>query len=292
MKITINNYEEWMIDYIEGNLSNDQRKQLAEFLEFHPELKAELELFEQTKLHPDTNLVFANKELLKKKENGRVITMMSWVKYSVAVAAVLMVFIGVRYFNNDTAQPMAIKKYEYQNTETQVAFDRNTDSVTRIKNDEKEPQQQYYAEEKKELKVQDENKDGQEDKKPKLDLQREDINTITGIELAHVEEIKMDPKHYDVNSIENVKSRDDKDLAKINKKDKEITNISLNDNNTVVDWWNDAVAIGGEMENVVSGILEYDFDPFEKKTGGEEVLKTRSVNIFGFNYYSRKKTNN
>ncbi len=102
----------------------------------------------------------------------------------------------------------------------------------------------------------------------------------------------MDPKHFDINSIENVKTRDDRDLAKINKKDKEITNISLNDNSTVVDWWNDAVAIGGEMENVVSGILEYDFDPFEKKTGGEEVLKTRSVNIFGFNYYSRKKTNN
>ncbi len=292
MKITINNYEEWMIDYIEGNLSNDQRKQLAEFLEFHPELKAELELFGQTKLQPDTNLVFANKDLLKKKENGRVITMMSWVKYSVAVAAVLMVFIGVRYFSNDTTQPIAIKKYEYQNTETQVAFDRNTDSGTNIKKDNKEPQQQYYAQEKKVIKVQDENKDGQENKKQKLDLQRQDINTITGIELAQVEEIKNDPKQHIIISNESLNKKFDSDIASTNKKDKEITNISLNDNTSVVDWWNDAVAIGGEMENVVSGILEYDFEPFEKKTGGEEVLKTRSVNILGFNYYSRKKTNN
>lgn len=110
MKVTINNYEEWMIDYLEGNLSNVERKQLVEFLEFHPELKAELELFEQTKLQPDTTIVFVNKEALKKKESGRVITMRSWVKYSIAVAAVLMVFIGVRYFNSDTAQPLAIKK--------------------------------------------------------------------------------------------------------------------------------------------------------------------------------------
>lgn len=292
MKITINNYEEWMIDYIEGNLSNDQRKQLAEFLEFHPELKAELELFEQTKLQPDSEVVFVNKELLRKKENGKVITMMSWVKYSVSIAAALMVFIGVRYFNNDTTQPIAIKKYEYQNTETQVAFDRNTDSVVNVKHDNKKQEERYYAEEKKEIRIQDENKDGQEPDNKKLNLQREDINTITGIELAHVEEIKIDPKHDDPNSAENVERRYQNDLARINKKDKEITNISLNDNTSVVDWWNDAVAIGGEMENVVSGILEYDFEPFEKKTGGEEVLKTRSVNILGFNYYSRKKTNN
>jgi len=292
MKITINNYEEWMIDYLEGNLSNVERKQLVEFLEFHPELKAELELFEQTKLQPDTTIVFVNKEALKKKESGRVITMRSWMKYSIAVAAVLMVFIGVRYFNSDTAQPLAIKKYEYQNTETPLALDRNTDSVTNINNDNKKQNEQFYAQEKKETKEQIENKDGQEDKKQKLNLQRDDINTITGIDLAHVDEIKFDAIGDDTNSIENVKRRFDNDLAKINKKDKEITNISLNDNSTVVDWWNDAVAIGGEMENVVTGILEYDFDPFEKKKGGEEVLKTRSVNIFGFNYYSRKKTNN
>ena len=45
MKININNYEEWMIDYIEGNLSDAQVKEMQEFLTFHPELKAELDLF-------------------------------------------------------------------------------------------------------------------------------------------------------------------------------------------------------------------------------------------------------
>ena len=291
MKITINNYEEWMIDYVEGNLSNDQRRQLAEFLEFHPELKAELELFGQTKLQPDTKVVFANKEVLKKQEGGRVITMMSWVKYSTAIAAVLMVFVGIRFFNNNSSEPVAIKKYEYQNTDTQVAFDRTTDSISGDNQDDKAaPKQQelYFAQDKEQDKIkQDKIEDVQ-----KRNIQRDDLNTITGIELAQVEIIKSEPEKIDINSIENVSKRFDDDIASTNKKDKEMTNISLNDNSSVVDWWNDAVAIGGGMENVVSGILEYDFEPFGKKTGGEETITTRSVNILGFNYYSRKKTNN
>lgn len=67
MNININNYEEWMIDYIEGNLSAAQEKELNEFLVFHPELKAELELFSATKLQPDMHVVFADKNSLKKQ---------------------------------------------------------------------------------------------------------------------------------------------------------------------------------------------------------------------------------
>ncbi|MFN0276812.1 MAG: hypothetical protein ACKVPJ_13780, partial [Chitinophagales bacterium] len=73
MNININNYEELMIDYIEGNLSDEQEKQLLQFIKIHPELKAELEVFELTKLKPDMSIVFANKEMLKKQEAGRVI---------------------------------------------------------------------------------------------------------------------------------------------------------------------------------------------------------------------------
>ena len=129
MKITIQNYEEWMIDYIEGNLSHAQEMQLTEFLEYHPELKADLELFNQTKLQADTHVVYAHKESLKKAESGRVIPMMSWVKYASAIAAAFMLFIGVRYFTGTSNEPIAIKKYEYQNTDTQVAFGRTTDSM-------------------------------------------------------------------------------------------------------------------------------------------------------------------
>ncbi|MBC8172638.1 MAG: hypothetical protein H7X71_01920, partial [Chitinophagales bacterium] len=122
MNININNYEEWMIDYLEGNLTRQQEKQLTHFLEAHPELRAELELFQHTKLRPDMNLVFENKEILKKQETGRVITMASWKKYSIGVAAALLLFAGIRFMN--TSSPANGVKYEAkQITKPMFAFE-------------------------------------------------------------------------------------------------------------------------------------------------------------------------
>lgn len=59
--------------------------------------------------------------------------MFSWVKYSAAVAAAIMVFVGVRLYNgNNSDQQMAIKKYNYENTTGQYAFDRNVDSINEL----------------------------------------------------------------------------------------------------------------------------------------------------------------
>lgn len=144
MKININNYEEWMIDYIEGNLSDAQVKEMQEFLTFHPELKAELDLFNETKLQPDTTVVFENKESLKKAVGGRVVTMYSWVKYAASVAAVVMVFAGVRWFNsnNTTEDNVAIKQYQYQQTDNNFAFDRTTDSIEQLPVDNTTPKEE------------------------------------------------------------------------------------------------------------------------------------------------------
>ncbi len=292
MKITIQNYEEWMIDYIEGNLSHAQEMQLTEFLEYHPELKAELELFNQTKLQPDTHVVYAHKESLKKAESGRVITMMSWIKYSSAIAALFMLFIGVRYFTGTSNEPIAIKKYEYQNTDTQVAFDRTTDSMQQniSPNTKEKTNKIYYAQDQTPEKLQDKKEPNQ-----KLKLTRDELNPISGIEYAQLEKIQSHANpQLDLKAIEdiNLNTNNTNDLAIVNVKDSELKNISLNDNTNVIDWWKDAVAIGGGMEQVVTGILEYDFDPFQKKKGGEEVVKTTSIHFFGFNYYSRRKTSN
>jgi len=40
--LNINNYEIWFLDYLDGNLSNEQLDTLLDFLEQHPELKEEL----------------------------------------------------------------------------------------------------------------------------------------------------------------------------------------------------------------------------------------------------------
>lgn len=64
MRINLNNYEAFFLDYKEGTLGAAQLWELFAFLELHPELKEELDAFEEVVLEED--LVFENKESLKK----------------------------------------------------------------------------------------------------------------------------------------------------------------------------------------------------------------------------------
>jgi len=287
MKININNYEAWMIDYIEGNLSAADEKELSEFLTFHPELKAELDLFSQTKLEPDTTIIFANKQSLKKAEGGRVITMFSWVKYSAAVAAVMMLFVGVRMYNG-SKQQMVIQPYHYENSSEAFAFDRPADHVneTAVSNDVKMNKQNYFAGNTKLVK----NKIPASSNEVKESIKRE-INPIQNIEYAKAKSIKVKDYSNEQLQLNPIVIEEEVYFASNEVKQtttvKNVTDISLNDNKTVVDWWIDAVAIGGELGGVVEGVRDYDFNPFEKKESA--ITKTRNINILGFSYYSRKK---
>ncbi|HXB41711.1 MAG TPA: hypothetical protein VNZ49_14315 [Bacteroidia bacterium] len=68
MQINLHNYEVFFLDYKEGNLNAAQEKELFVFLEVHPELKAELDSFEELVL--ESELFFDNKSSLKKNEFG------------------------------------------------------------------------------------------------------------------------------------------------------------------------------------------------------------------------------
>lgn len=59
------NYEIWFLDFSEGNLNNEDKKQLFAFLDSNPDLKHELESFEIFKLENE-NTVFSLKDNLKK----------------------------------------------------------------------------------------------------------------------------------------------------------------------------------------------------------------------------------
>ena len=65
-KISESNYEEFMVGAVEGTLSADEMKQLEIFLAANADKREELELLRQTILEPETDLVFENKESLKK----------------------------------------------------------------------------------------------------------------------------------------------------------------------------------------------------------------------------------
>ena len=70
MNINRGNYEEWMIDYVEGTLSAVDEERVRNFLKSNPDLKAEIDEFEVFTLEPSGNNSFNDKQSLKKNSSG------------------------------------------------------------------------------------------------------------------------------------------------------------------------------------------------------------------------------
>ncbi|MCD6112173.1 MAG: hypothetical protein J7J86_02775 [Bacteroidales bacterium] len=65
-KVNKNNYEIYILDYYEGNLSDNQVDELMLFLAENPKLKEEFDNFENITLSPDMSIEFKDKDKLKK----------------------------------------------------------------------------------------------------------------------------------------------------------------------------------------------------------------------------------
>ena len=63
MKITRENYEPFFLDFLEGNLKVDQIDQFLDFLNQNPDLKEELQAFENINI-PEEKMVFSGKNQL------------------------------------------------------------------------------------------------------------------------------------------------------------------------------------------------------------------------------------
>src|SRR5678815_4620676 len=59
--INLNNYEQWLIMYVDDELNAEERAAVERFASAHPHVQQELELFQQTKLQPE-EIVFPNTE--------------------------------------------------------------------------------------------------------------------------------------------------------------------------------------------------------------------------------------
>lgn len=86
--ISISNYEEWLVAYIDNELTPEQRTAVEIFAGQHINVQKELELFQQTRLQPEA-ILFPDKESLYRKEE-KVRPIVWW---RIAAAAVL--FIGI-----------------------------------------------------------------------------------------------------------------------------------------------------------------------------------------------------
>src|ERR1700741_1437635 len=89
--INMANYEEWLVLYADNELTASEKAAVEDFAAQHPHVKEELALFEKKRLQPE-KIVFANKEVLYRKEEKVRVVAMKW--WKVAVAAVLILGLG------------------------------------------------------------------------------------------------------------------------------------------------------------------------------------------------------
>ena len=78
MQIDRHNYEEYFILYMDNELGSDDRRQVENFIQKHPDLKEELEILLQYKMVPDSSIVFYDKEELMIHDDDSPITMANY----------------------------------------------------------------------------------------------------------------------------------------------------------------------------------------------------------------------
>lgn len=93
--INLDNYEEWLVLYMDDEVSEEEKTAIEKFAAAHSHIQEELKLLQKTKLQPE-KIVFANKEALYKKEKGTIISLQWW---RVAVAAILIIAAGITLYS-------------------------------------------------------------------------------------------------------------------------------------------------------------------------------------------------
>ena len=96
MKINIDNYELYFLRYIEGRLSDEERREVETFLIKHPDLKEIMDMYDPFfTLAKDEELVFDDKDSLMHPTKSSFV-MPLWVRYaSVAAVALFVVSVGL-----------------------------------------------------------------------------------------------------------------------------------------------------------------------------------------------------
>ncbi|PZF72205.1 anti-sigma factor [Taibaiella soli] len=97
--VTFENYEEYMMLYADGELSGAAINELLDFVAEHPELESELNAYMSTRLEPEMELVFANKESLLHPEPAKKTIAFGWIRYGVAAGVALLLGVGIYNLN-------------------------------------------------------------------------------------------------------------------------------------------------------------------------------------------------
>jgi hypothetical protein len=131
ISINTNNYEEWLLSYTDNELSAEQKIAVEKFIANNPVAKTELEVLQKAKLHPDPAIVFANKEILYRKEEKVRVIVIHWRR--IAVAAALLLAISTTTFlvlNNKNNQEVIADGEKKSAQEKIDVKQTNTESVS------------------------------------------------------------------------------------------------------------------------------------------------------------------
>jgi hypothetical protein len=111
------------IALIEGDISASEKAEFDAYLLKHPEKQKEVQRFQQTKLQPDSSVVFAHKNRLYRRTFGKIIFM-----WSSRVAAVLVLALAI-YFYIDQSGKNIVNQNQVTVVETERT-DNNADTET------------------------------------------------------------------------------------------------------------------------------------------------------------------
>jgi hypothetical protein len=104
--ISITNYEEQLLNYIDDEVTADQRKEIEIFTGQYSAVKQELTLLQKTKLQPEAEVVFPDKSILYRREEKVRVISMTWFRVAVAAAIILIAgFATFRLINTNEGTP-------------------------------------------------------------------------------------------------------------------------------------------------------------------------------------------
>ena len=110
--ITTDNYQDYMISFVENELSPEQVKELDIFINQNPALQKDLNAFKKTKLVPDVSVVFPDKSRLKhiSIQPSAISYQLSVfnnkkLRYAIAIAASFAILIGLFFLLNKKEIP-------------------------------------------------------------------------------------------------------------------------------------------------------------------------------------------
>jgi len=93
------NYETWFLSYVDNELDATSRQAVIDFVRSHPEKNSELQQLQRTVSAPDRSIVFPNKELLYRREEGRT-KKIAWLPFTgIAAAALILGAVGLLIFH-------------------------------------------------------------------------------------------------------------------------------------------------------------------------------------------------